>query len=169
MAGDFTLVLLSLAKPGAHVKKGDVVAEFDRQYQLLRLDDYKASLDQLDANIEKMRADLKVAKEAHEQLVRSAKADLDKALLDVKTIEVRSEIESENFKLNVEEARAKYKQMLDDAKLLDTSQKAQVRASEAGRGRRGRRAALATAARERASAAGGAVRARGSRLRPRDG
>jgi hypothetical protein len=41
---DFALVLLQVAKPGSHVKKGEVVAEFDRQYQLNRLDDYKATV-----------------------------------------------------------------------------------------------------------------------------
>ena len=94
---DFTLVLLEVAKPGSHVKKGDIVAEFDRQYQLNRLDDYKASVVQLDANIKKLKADLAVAEEAHDQLVRSAKADWDKAQLDLKTAEVRSAIEAEDL------------------------------------------------------------------------
>ena len=39
--GDFSLVLMKLAKPGVHVKSGDMVAEFDPQNQLQRLDDYK--------------------------------------------------------------------------------------------------------------------------------
>jgi multidrug resistance efflux pump len=132
-AGDFSLILLHLAKAGFHVKKGDVVAEFDRQYQILRLDDYKASLSQLDANIEKLKADQAVAKDAHAQQVRSAKADLDKALLDLRTIEVRSAIESENFKLNVEEARAKYKQLQEEDRLLQISQKSELRAAEIDR------------------------------------
>ncbi len=28
------------------VRKGDVIAEFDRQFQLLRLDDYQATVEQ---------------------------------------------------------------------------------------------------------------------------
>src|SRR5262249_22677544 len=39
--GDFSLVLMKLAKPGIHVKAGEIVAEFDPQNQLQRLDDYK--------------------------------------------------------------------------------------------------------------------------------
>src|SRR5581483_7378955 len=66
---DFMLVLIKVAPAGARVKKGDVVAEFDRQYMLLRLDDYKDSVAQLEANLKKMRADLAVAKEAHNQQV----------------------------------------------------------------------------------------------------
>ena len=41
--GDFSLVLMKLANPGVRVKTGDVVAEFDPQNQLQRLDDYKDS------------------------------------------------------------------------------------------------------------------------------
>ena len=127
---DFELVLVNVASPGARVKKGDVVAEFDRQYMLLRLDDYKDSVAQLEANLKKLKADLAVAKEAHNQQVRSAKADLDKAELDLKTIAVRSAIESEEFKLNLEEARAGYKQILEEVKLFDESQRAQIRSAE---------------------------------------
>jgi len=127
---DFTLVLMDAADGGAHVKKGDVVAAFDRQYMLLRLDDYKDSVTQLDANVKKLKADLAVAKEAHDQQVRSAKADLDKAELDLKTISVRSAIESEDFKMNAEEARARNRQMQQEVKLFDESQRAQLRDAE---------------------------------------
>lgn len=127
------MVLLQCAKPGSRVKKGEVVAEFDRQYQLLRLDDYRASVVQLDANIKKMKADLMVAKEAHDQLVRGGKADLEKTRLDLKTIEVRSANEAETFHLNAEEAEARYKQVLGETKLVEESQRAQIRANEIDR------------------------------------
>jgi HlyD family secretion protein len=127
---DFSLVLVNLAEPGAHVKKGDMVAEFDRQYMLLRLDDYKDAVTQLEANVKKLKADLAVAKEAHNQQVRSAKADMDKAEWDLKTVEVRSAIESEEFKLNAEEARAHYQEILREVKLFDDSQRAQIRDAE---------------------------------------
>ncbi len=128
--GDFALVLTKLARAGAHVRKGEVVAEFDRINQLNRLDDYKASVFQLDANVKKLKADLAVAREAHDQLIRSAKADLDKAELDLKTAPVRSAIESETLKLGVEEAKAKYQQVLGEAKMFDQSQRAQIRVAE---------------------------------------
>lgn len=127
---DFSLVLVNVAEPGTRVKKGEVVAEFDRQYMLLRLDDYKDSVTQLEANLKKLKADLAVAKEAHNQQVRSAKADLDKAELDLKTIEVRSAIESEEFKLSVAEARARYQEVTREVKLFDESQRAQIRNAE---------------------------------------
>jgi len=127
---DFSLVLASVAKPGARVKKGDIVAEFDRQYQLNRLDDYKATVAQLDANLKHLQADQAVAKEAHDQLVRSAKADWDKALLDLKTAEVRSAIEAEDLKLAARETEAHYNESLKEAKLFEASQRAELRGAE---------------------------------------
>jgi HlyD family secretion protein len=131
--GDFSLVLLKLANPGIRVKTGDVVAEFDPQNQLQRLDDYKDSAIQQENTVKKMLANLAAVKEAHDQSVRSAKADWDKAVLDLKTADVRSAIDAEKFKLSVEENAAKYKQLLAEAALVDASQTAQIRVSQLNR------------------------------------
>jgi HlyD family secretion protein len=130
MGGDFTLILLRLAKAGIHVKTGDVVAEFDPQFQLQRLDDYKDSVVQLENSIKKMTANLAATKEAHDQTVRTAKANWDKAILDLQTADVRSAIDAEKFKLAVEEADATYKQLVFESSLVVESQRAAIRASE---------------------------------------
>ncbi|MEX2264924.1 MAG: HlyD family efflux transporter periplasmic adaptor subunit [Bryobacteraceae bacterium] len=129
-ASAFTLTLLEVAEPGSFVKKGDVVAEFDRQYQLNRIDDYKASLVQSEANIKQIQANLAIAKQAHDQLIYTAKADLEKAHLDMKAIEVVSAIDREKLKLAVEESEARYKQLLGEVKLLEISQGAELRSAE---------------------------------------
>ncbi|MEO8370811.1 MAG: HlyD family efflux transporter periplasmic adaptor subunit [Candidatus Solibacter sp.] len=131
--GDFSLVLMKLANPGVKVKSGDVVAEFDPQNQLQRLDDYKDSAIQQENMVKKMLANLAAVKEAHDQSVRSAKADWEKSKLDLKTAEVRSAIDAEKFKLTVEESDAKYKQLVAEAALVDESQRAQVRSNELNR------------------------------------
>ena len=131
--GDFSLVLLKLAKPGTHIKAGDVAAEFDPQNQLLRLDDYKDSAIQQENTVKKMLANLAAVKEAHNQSVRSAKADWEKAVLDLKTGPVRSAIDAEKYKLTVEENQAKYKQLVAESALVEQSQRAQIRASELNR------------------------------------
>lgn len=130
---DFTLVLLKLSAPGIRIKAGDVVAEFDPTNQLQRLDDYKDSAVQQENTVKKMLANLAATKEAHDQSVRTAKSDWDKALLDLKTKEVRSEIDAEKFRLTAEENEAKYKQLLVEADLLDESQRASIRSSELNR------------------------------------
>lgn len=133
MGGEFTLILLHLAKPGIHVKAGDVVGEFDPQFQQQRLDDYKDSVIQQENSVRKMVANLAATKEAHDQQVRTAKADWDKALLDLKTAAVRSKIDAEKFKLSVEEAELKYKQLVAESALVEESQRAQIRANELNR------------------------------------
>lgn len=131
--GDFILVLLHLANPGIHVKAGDVVAEFDPTNQLQRLDDYKDSVVQMENSIKKMTANLAATKEAHDQTVRTSKADWDKALLDLQTAPIRSQIDQEKYKLAVEEAQAKYKQLVAESSLVEESQRAQIRSSELNR------------------------------------
>jgi len=130
---DFSLVMVEVAKPGIRVKKGEIVAEFDRQYQLNRLDDYKATVAQLDANVKKLKADLATAEEAHRQLVNSSKANWDKALLDLKTAEVRSAIEAEDLQLAARETEAQHKQVAAEARLVESSQRSQIRAAEIDR------------------------------------
>jgi multidrug efflux pump subunit AcrA (membrane-fusion protein) len=132
-SNDFNLTILSLAAPGTRVKKGDIIAEFDRQTQLLRLDDYKDTVIQLSDNIERMRSDLQTSRKAHDHVIFAAKAALDKAELDLKTAPVRSANEVESLKLNLEEAKARYDQMLKQAALLDQSQKAQLQGAQIDR------------------------------------
>jgi multidrug efflux pump subunit AcrA (membrane-fusion protein) len=131
--GDFSLVLLSLSKPGTPVKIGDTVAQFDPQMQQQRLDDYRDSLIQEENNVKKMLANLAATKEAHDQQVRAAKAAWDRAVLDLKTAPVRSKIDEEKFKLTVEESEAAYKQLLYESTLVEESQRATIRASELNR------------------------------------
>ncbi|MCC6341025.1 MAG: HlyD family efflux transporter periplasmic adaptor subunit [Bryobacterales bacterium] len=127
---DFGSVLQKLVLPGAMVTKGDTVAEFDRQYMLLRVDDYKSGVDQQALNMRSMLANLEVTRTAHEQSIRSAKADVEKAKLDLKTIPVRSAMDSERFRLALEEAEARLKQLMTEVPYVDASEKAQVRISE---------------------------------------
>jgi HlyD family secretion protein len=131
---DFNLVLIHLSKAGIHVKKDDVVAEFDPTNQLQRLDDYKDTVIQTDNSIKKMMASLAATKEAHDQTIRASKATWDQALLDLQTIPVRSDIDKEKYKLAVEQAEAQYKQLQYEDALLVESQRAQIRVSELSRG-----------------------------------
>jgi HlyD family secretion protein len=128
--GDWNLVLQKAAVGGSFVKKGDVVAEFDRENMLLRLDDYRATVVQAKASIDKMKADLEVTKKNHEQSIARAKARLDKARLDMKTLPVLSEMDAVRTKLALEEAEATYQQVLGERRLMDISIAAQLRSTE---------------------------------------
>jgi HlyD family secretion protein len=129
-ASEFMLVLQDAVKPGAHVKRGEVIAEFDRQFMLNRLEDYQASVAQMEAGVRSLKADLQVTRESHRQTVAGAKADLEKARLDVRTIPVLGAIEAESVKLAAEEAEARYKQLLDEVKFVEIGQASQIKAAE---------------------------------------
>jgi HlyD family secretion protein len=130
---DFSLVLIKLAQPGSRVKAGDVIAQFDPQMQQQRLDDYKDSLIQLEANIRRSMANLGASKESHLQRVRSANASWQQALLDQKTNGVVSKINAQLYDLAVEQSEATYKQLAYEDDLVDQQQRAQIRATELNR------------------------------------
>jgi HlyD family secretion protein len=127
---EFMLQLQELAKSGAMVKKDEVVAEFDRQYMLQRLDDFQSTVTQSEADYRKQLAELDITRKTYEQQVLTAKNAVDKAELDVRTIPVRSAIESERLRLALEEAKANLKQMQEARKFLDIGEKAQVRSAD---------------------------------------
>ena len=127
---DFSLVLMSLAKPGLHVKVGDVVGQFDPQMQQQRLDDYKDTVVQTQNNVRRMIANLAAIRDAHDQTVLTAKANWDKAVLDLQTAPIRSAIDAEKYKLSAEQADATYKQLLYEASLVVEQQQAQIKVQQ---------------------------------------
>jgi multidrug resistance efflux pump len=128
--GGFTQVIQELVKPGSLVKKGDVVAEFDRQYMLQRLDDYRAAVAQSDLNLKSLKANLEVTLKAHDQTIETARAAMEKARIDLKTIPVLSQMDTEKLRLAFDAAEAKYKQLLNEVKMYETSQRADIRNAE---------------------------------------
>lgn len=121
------MVLQDLAKSGTMVKKGQVVAEFDRQSMLMRLDDYRTSVSQSEAGVKKMYAELEVTKKARDQNIANAKAAFDKATIDLKTLPVLSAIDAERVKLAAEEAEARYKQLQSEIRFYTISDQAQIK------------------------------------------
>jgi multidrug efflux pump subunit AcrA (membrane-fusion protein) len=126
----YALILNTLAPSGARVRKGDVVAEFDTQYMVTRLDDSRAALVQHQATVRRMRAQLDVKRAAHTQLMLVAKSRWEKSLLDLKTAPVRSAIENERFRLIRDEARAHYDELVRQRELMEISELASIRRSE---------------------------------------
>jgi multidrug resistance efflux pump len=123
-------VLQDAVPPGSKVAKGQVVAEFDRQYMLLRLDDYRDSVSESEAALTTQTANLDTTRKAHQQMILTAKGALDKARLDMKTIPVLSAIDAERTRLAFDEAQARYQQLLREVPYLKASQDADIRNSE---------------------------------------
>jgi HlyD family secretion protein len=127
---DFNLVLLKLAQPGTHVKAGDVVAQFDTQNQVQRVDDYKDTQVQQDANIKSLLATLASKREAHDQTVRTARATWDEDVLTEQKLPVLDAIDAELQRLSTQQDAATYKQLTYEASLLEESDRIQAHLAE---------------------------------------
>ncbi|MDQ2950290.1 MAG: HlyD family efflux transporter periplasmic adaptor subunit, partial [Acidobacteriota bacterium] len=91
------------------------------------VDDVADSVRQAEADIQKRRAEQQVEWESLQQVLRAAKSDRDKALLDAKTTVLLTDIERELLKLNVEEAEARYSQLQKDLSFHKAANAAELR------------------------------------------
>jgi len=128
--GDFIMSLQKLPEAGTWVEAGGIVAEFDNQYMQMRLDDYVASVTQYEGSHKKSESEIEVSREAHDHSIESAKAAVEKAKLDLRSIPVLSQIQAERTKLALEEAEAHYEQLLTEVSYKRVSEEAQLTNSE---------------------------------------
>ena len=110
--GRYSLTIQKLVTEGERVKRGQIVAEFDPQYMLNRLDNYQSLVERQEMQVNKLAANLKISRYAHEQRIRRALGSAEKAELDIETIPVRSAILAERFRLAAEEAEEYYQQLV---------------------------------------------------------
>jgi HlyD family secretion protein len=109
-----SLILTKLIKPGVIVKPGDVIAQIDGQWLLDHMDDVRDQVRQAESDVMKRKAEQSVEVDQLDQTLRVAKSNWDKARLEFKAAEVRSDVERELLKLSMEEFEARYKQQLAD-------------------------------------------------------
>lgn len=102
------MLLQSIAKSGSMVKSGEVIAQIDSQAIRDHADDIGALIQQTDDLIKRRKADQSIELGNLGQSIRATKASLDKAKLDYRTRDVRTEVDKELLKLAVDEAEAVY-------------------------------------------------------------
>lgn len=121
------LTLMELAGSGSIVEQGAVVAMFERQQSQDHIDDVQSEVVQKLSDVEKRRAELMITEETTRQAVRTAKGAFEKAQLDLRTSEVRSEIEAELLRLAVMETEATWKQLEEELELQQKANQAELR------------------------------------------
>lgn len=121
------LILIYVANSGGHVKKGDIVARIDAQSMIDHVADIAATIQQADADIRRRKAEQAMSWENTQQDLRVAKAEWDKAKLDAAAAEIRTPIDAEILKLDVEEAEATYQEKLVDLPKEKVSNAAELR------------------------------------------
>ena len=130
-----SVVITHLTKPGTHVKKGDLLVEFDSQAQIKTAGDREAEYRSFVEQINKLRAD-QLATRAHDEMAIKQSANaVASAAIDVSTNEVRPRIDAERNQLVLEEARAQLTQMTKSSELRRKSEAAALRILEIQRDR----------------------------------
>jgi HlyD family secretion protein len=125
--GNRPMTILKLAASGSMVKKGQIVLEIDGQSLQDHVDDVHATVMQAQGDIVKRKAEQALDLENLNQNIRVAKSELDKVRLDAKAKELRTSLDQEVLQLAVEEADAKYQQLLKDMDFKKQSQAAEMR------------------------------------------
>jgi HlyD family secretion protein len=110
------MILMELAKSGSFVKKGTLVARIDAQTLQDHVDDLSDTIEAAQADISKRKAEQSIEWENLQHSIRVAKSEADKARLDYSASEVRTDIERQILKLNLDEADARYKQLQADVR-----------------------------------------------------
>ena len=127
---DKKLELMKLVANGAHVHKGDLIAEIDAQPVKDHIDDVADTARQAEADIAKRKAEQAIEWEQLQQTLRVAKADAEKAKLDAQTTVLLTQIERELLQLAVEETAARYKKLQEDVSYHRTANAAELRILE---------------------------------------
>ena len=128
--GGSSLTIESLAEPGSIVQKGDVVAVFESKRTEDFLDNYKSTLLQIRTRAASRRADILISSETLQQNYRKAEAEAQKADLELKTAEVKSEIQAEILALLAQQNRATADQLKEEVRLSRIADASALRSLE---------------------------------------
>ena len=126
-SGRADLTLATLVEPGTVVPAGTIVAEFELRWLEDHIEDRKSAQIAAQANYRKRESEVLILKETERQARLNAKSEFDKARLDVRTAEVRSEIEAEILKNVSQEAHVTWKQLEEEGDLLERVHTADLR------------------------------------------
>jgi HlyD family secretion protein len=125
-----SMVLTKLMPAGARVKKGDVLAEFDRQAQAKDALDKRAAYQDLLDQLAQKRATEGANRASDETELKQAEDALEKARLEVLKNDIVSRIDAEKNRETLEEAEATLKQLQQTFSLKREAAAADIRTSQ---------------------------------------
>jgi multidrug resistance efflux pump len=124
-----------MAPAGAHIKKGDLLVEFDRQAQLKNALDKQAEYEDLVEQIKKKQADQSITRAKDESELHQAQDAVQSAELETRRNEVVSKIDAEKNLANLEEAKANFAQLKETFQLKREAGVAEIKVLEIQRDR----------------------------------
>ena len=126
-SGRAELTLAKLAEPGVIVPAGAVIAEFELRWLEDHIKDRESIRVQVHSNMRKRESEILILKETERQARLNAKAEYEKALLDLRTAEVRSEIEAEVLRNVADEMHATWQQLEHEGTLMERVHAADIK------------------------------------------
>ncbi len=129
------LTVLQIVENGARVKAGDLLAEFDSTDQLKLARDASAKFDDLSHQVEQKRAEQRNNAEKRKADLIQARADLEKAEIDIKKGPVLSDIDQQKNQVKLEDARAHVASLLRSNQFHEQAEAAELRILELQRDR----------------------------------
>jgi HlyD family secretion protein len=130
-----TLIITKLAPSGTHVKKGDLLVQFDQQQQIKNALDQEATYADFVEQIKKKRADQLAAKASDESALHQAENDVKSAAFEVQRNEILSKIDAEKNNLAYEQAKTIYDQLRKNFDLKRQAADAELKSLEIQRDR----------------------------------
>ena len=129
------LTITRLAAGGSHVKRGDVLAEFDRQAQMRDFLDKQANYSELTDQVVEEQAKENAARAKDETELKQAEDNLRQTELEIQKVEIFSKIDAEKAQENLDEAKATLEQLRETFDLKRQAARAAIRILEIQRER----------------------------------
>ena len=130
-----SLVITKMAPSGSHVKKGDLLVQFDQQQQIKNALDQEATYADFLQQINKKKADQGAARAADESALHQAENDVNSAGFEARRNEILSKIDAEKNDLAYEQAKAAYAQLKKTFELKRQAAQAELKSLEIQRDR----------------------------------
>jgi HlyD family secretion protein len=130
-----TLTITNLARGGSRVKRGDLLAEFDRQAQMRDFIDKQADHAKLADQVLEEQAKENAARAKDETEIKQAEDSLSKAHLEMQKVEILSRIDAEKAQEDLDEATATLQQLRETFDLKRKAALAAIRILEIQRDR----------------------------------
>jgi HlyD family secretion protein len=112
-----SMVITKLVPAGLHVKKDDLLVEFDPQAQTKDYLDKKSTYDNLVSQVAQKQSDEDIARAKDDTAMKQAEDELKRAELEIQRNEVVSRIDAEKNQEAVDEAQATLKQLKETYQL----------------------------------------------------
>lgn len=130
-----TLTITKLASNGSRVKRGELLAEFDRQAQLRDFIDKQAESNDENDKVVEEQAKEAAARAKDKTEIKEAEDSLSKAKLEMQKIEILSRIDAEKTREDLDEAQATLAQLKTTFDLKRKAAQASIRILEIQRDR----------------------------------